>query len=415
MDDENNPDENPDHMFDDPFMGTNDEMNREYGPQLHLDPMFEEDPAMGTNDEVSGFLNNLVDQSITDLIEDDTTLGEFQDEESPLPDLTVKKKKSNKDFSTSKSLPSLDLKQMDGISKVSTPTQKTSSLPSVRRKPSPVRVDNWDLRKHTLIRQYQKAMIDSYVNHVPVIREEPETSSRTLTSADLASPSPSQTPEATKNEEACTQDNNVDIDFDMDDEIGDFISDSLSTITSEFNVEAEKKIDLVGTPVASDKATQPTLKSLVGDVNSDHEGHSLKETSDVNKAEREIEKELRKDEDDSVKVASTFISGQEEDVTGLKEALEIEEATVDIGCEKKTSSGSIFGLVFKRRKSKVSLKLKFPCFGLICCGTLKDVNEDSNSQSNLNTAQAKKPGLVKRLFPFLKKKGARVAPVIDQN
>ncbi|XP_021379528.1 uncharacterized protein LOC110467000 [Mizuhopecten yessoensis] len=460
-----------------------------YDHEPEPDPMFEGDTALGSIDEVSGFLNQLVDQSITDLIKQDITRGEFQDEELPLPGLKEKKmKQKEEEFATSKSLPCLNLKQMDGIPKsTSTPMQKTSSLPSVRQiKPSPVRVDNWDMRRNTLIRQYQKAMIDSHVYHMPsVIQGKPETGSRPVTLSDLAVPqSPAKIPQViSSGTNVIAQDNNMDDNIEemigefvsesllsitnekadqgnemqensLDDQVDDFIATSLSSIVSNTeSLQAEREMEkeihedeeghsvkLTATSVVS-KAEREMEKEIHEDeeghslkltatfvvskaeremekeIHEDEEGHSLKlntATSVVSEAEREMEEKLNDTESHSVKRAPTSLeSVAEKGVAGLSSTtLDMTKPSLDIGSERKPSSSSIFGLLFKRRKSNGSRKLKFPCFGFVFCTVPQDVDEDagdSGCSSKINPV--KKPGFLKRLFPCLRRRGARVAPL----
>ncbi|XP_033746887.1 uncharacterized protein LOC117332081 [Pecten maximus] len=453
-------------------------------PEFERDPICDDDPALGTNDEVAGYLNRLVDQSITDLIEEDNTLGEFQDEESPLPDFkNQNQKKTNNEFSPSKSLPCLDLKQMDGIPKAGPQTQRTSSLPSVKRKPSPVRLD-LDLRRNILIRQYRKAMVDSYVNHVPVIREEPETSSRRVTAADLV-PDPSsvaskktaadlvsdpssvaskKTAAGLVSDPSCvaSKETTNNTDDDLDDEIGDFVSESLSSITRENALDEETMDDQVDDFInrslmavvdetasmlameemekelhtskaerdtekelhtsKAERDTEKELHTSKAERDTEKELHTSKAERDtekeiatpstVSEAEKETKKEFSKDkEGHSIQCAPASICSEEKkDVTVIKESLDQAETTIDA----KESSKSVFGFIFNRRRSIGSLKLKLPCLGLVCCTSPQDVDEDRDVTSNLNSRQTKKPGLLKRLFPFLRKRSARVAPLVTE-
>lgn len=187
------------------------------------------DAATGTNDDMSGFLTRLVDQSITDLIEEDHNPGEVGDEETPLPNIKENKSK----FVKTKSLPTLDMKKMDGMPRNSTPIGATASLPNVKRKS-----DSIDMCRNTLIKQYKKAIGTSHTG-ITVIREEPETRSRNASADDLfrhpdvsTAHDASHDTEYAETKHSGSDEEEIDVE-DMDLQIGNFISNSLSSIVGE--------------------------------------------------------------------------------------------------------------------------------------------------------------------------------------
>ncbi|XP_069126890.1 uncharacterized protein [Argopecten irradians] len=391
-----------------------------------MDCGVDDDPALGSEDQVSGFLNRLVDQSISDLIEEDETLGEFEDEQTPLPDFDNKDKKpKKKEFSSSKSLPCLK-KQMDNIQKPQ--MSRTSSQPIVNKKLPDVDFEDLDLRRFLLTKQYRKAMVDQYINHVPVVREEPDglrrvpitdlrydpTESDTATDTaayaigneSISNQTPGQSGAASNKENADPSSSKDKV----NNHINDFLDASLMEMADETAAmilmqdnenEMYKDVRQSISPVSYCKKTKKEMENELCQ-NERNENQRIG-TVDIVK---EAEKEFLKDEDGSIsQQAPTVIV--EKDVTDTKESLDVDETAVTA----KSSSRSLFGFLFNRRRSNGSLKLRFPFHGLLCCTA--QVESEDNVNDNKNHCRTKKRGFLRRVVSCLRKRGGKVAPVND--
>ncbi|XP_069127116.1 uncharacterized protein [Argopecten irradians] len=183
------------------------------------------DCGYGSKDQVSGFLDNLVDQSISDLIE--------EDDQNPQPEFGNRKQNINQEFPKTKSLPSLE-KNLDN-QKHQIP--KTVSQSGINRRPS----DRTDLRRNILQRQYKQAVVDQRANKAPGTKEEPD-KPRKATAADLRlDPSSSSEQKSCQfaasiketTDPSSSGQKEEDTEKDLDQNIDDFVNLSLSSITKE--------------------------------------------------------------------------------------------------------------------------------------------------------------------------------------
>ncbi|XP_069127580.1 uncharacterized protein [Argopecten irradians] len=388
-----------------------------------MDCGVDDDTALGSEDQVSGFLNRLVDQSISDLIEEDATLGEFEDEQTPLPDFDNKDKKTKKkEFSSSKSLPCLK-KQMDDIQKPQ--MSRASSQPIVNKKLPDVDFEDLDLRRFLLTKRYRKAMVDQYINHVPVVREEPDglrrvpitdlgydpTESDTATdtaayatgSESISNQTPGQSGAASNRENADSSSSKDTV----NNHVNDFVDASLMAMaddTAAMILMQENEYEMYKDARLSSTTFSYFNKNLKDMENelckNERNEYQRIETVDIVK---EAEKEFLKDED-SLPIQNAPTANFEKD---NNESLDLDETAVTA----RSSSRSLFGFLFNIRRSRGSLKLRFPFPGLLCCTT--QVESDDNVLDNKNTCRTQKPGFLRRVVSYMRKRGAQVVPVND--
>ncbi|XP_069134855.1 uncharacterized protein [Argopecten irradians] len=367
------------------------------------------DCGYDSEDQVSGFLNNVVDQSISDLME--------EDEKNPQIDFGAQKPNMNQEFPKTKSLPSLETNVDSQKYKLS----MTPSQPGINRRPTKVVMDNKDLRRNLLQRQYKQAVIDQRANKAPGTREEPD-KPRKATTADLrldpsstSDQKPGQASPATDTETtdpSSSEKAEQDTEEDMDKNIDDFVNISLSSITKEEMLD-EHVDDFVSSSlmriVGDDTAMvlmEDNEKEMHQDVRS--EDHKLGTIDIVGEAKKEIE-QFHTDKDGHSTPTADINEKKVNDI----EAKDLDLAeTIDSAVpENKASNRSVFGF-FIRRRSTGSLKLRYPCLQLVC-GNSK-VEDSDNFAENKNTSRTKKPGFLRRLFSCLRREGGRVDPRNDE-
>ncbi|XP_069127583.1 uncharacterized protein [Argopecten irradians] len=279
-----------------------------------MDCGVDDDPAPGSEDQVFGFLNRLVDQSISDLIEEDETLGEFEDVQTPLPDFDNKDKKAYKEkFSSSKSMPCLK-KEMDDIQKPQ--MSRASSQPIVNKKLPDVDFEDLDLRRFLLTKRYRKAMVEQYINHVPIVREEPgglrrvpitdlrydptesdtaiDTTAYAIGSESISNQTPGQSNAVSTKENASITKGNASMGEEtLDSHINDFVDTSLMAIADEtaaMILMQDKENEMYNQP--------PTKKDIENDLRQPErisEYHEYQRTGTLDIV-NEAEKEFLKDE-----------------------------------------------------------------------------------------------------------------------
>ncbi|XP_069128537.1 uncharacterized protein [Argopecten irradians] len=354
-----------------------------------------------SEDQVSGFLDNLVDQSIRDLIE--------EDDQNPQPEFGVRKLNINQEFPKAKSLPSLE-KNLDN-QKHQIP--KTVSQPGINRRPS----DRTDLRRNILQRQYKQAVVDQRANKAPGTKEEPD-KPRKATAADLRL-DPSSISEQKSGQSAASIKETTDpsssgqkeedTEKDLDQNIDDFVNLSLSSITKE-DIMDDDVDHFVGNSlmrIVGEDATMVLMEDNENEMHQDvrSEDQKLGTIDIVGEAKKEMV-QFHTDKD-----GPTTASVSEKKVNDIEAKDSDLDKTVDSAVlDTKPSTRGVFGF-FNRRRSRGSIKLRFPCLQLVC-GKTKVVDYDNflDNKITKNTSCTKKHDFLRRVFSCLRKGSGQVEP-----